>query len=231
MGLCCFFLLEGTFRGNLIFSHMSALLIFVTSVITRRKKYAVHGRLLFFSSIYIDPLKRELHFAYLLALYNLAAIFFLFFFLNSFQFVNVNTSFRNNNLLFFSFSQQPLKLPTSLSSPKTRWWCRASQWLYLVWLWATEEWFSGPKMAWHWVEKETYQVPSLTPHFLLPLLFIYRPLSLSLSCSDQCQVSLEINSPSVNQPGFTQVNGQRRMHRWQIIRCCTDPTLICCLAF
>lgn len=71
--------------------------------------------------------------------------------------------------------------------------------------------------------------PSLS--FLHCFLCVYCSLCLCLSYYDQCQVSLETKSLSVNRWGFTQMNGKRTMYCRQVGRCCTHQTLICCLAF
>lgn len=137
---------------------------------------------------------------------------------------------------FSLFFQQPPKQPTSPSNHRTRWLWPVSRWLYLVSLWVTGEWYSGPKMALHWVERETYQV-TLTSYFCVCLSFcycflcVYCSLCLCRSCRDQCQVSLETKSFSVNCWGFTQMNGERTMYCRQVGYCCTHRTLICCLAF
>lgn len=62
-------------------------------------------------------------------------------------------------------------------------------------------------------------------------LCVYCSLCLCRSGRNQCQVSLETKSFSVNRWGFTQMNGERTLYCRQVGYCCTHRTLICCLAF
>lgn len=180
------FLLETTFIGGGVFSHVS--LVHALSKCHDNKKLSLLSFILFFS----HPLQVTgspffmLHLCWLCTitppLHSLLTTFcpsmyFYSYFVNfSMNYPSWKCEFQemlNSHHAFSLFSQPLPKQPTSLSSPRTRWLYLVSQWLYPVSLWGIGGWYNGPKMAWHWVERETYQVSLLTLiSVCLPLSFL-----------------------------------------------------------
>lgn len=120
---------------------------------------------------------------------------------------------------FSLFSQPPPKQPTSPSSPRTRWLFLVSQWLYPVSLWDIGEWYNGPKTAWHWVERETYQV-------LLLSFFLFLSASLFSLLLSVCLLL------SLSMPGLIRnlsLSNVGVLHKSMFREQCTADRSGCCL--